>query len=256
MVPSGIRHFHLQVHYARSYCLSMTSSKMPFERGTVLVSRFLWTVAAEYTEKARIARRDRSDAAACPDALSAVVFAAMFVEAFLNEVSWYALEASFIEQSDSLARHDIERAFDMLNTLERCRAQPVEKVRMLSRMLPGSPLEHGAEPMQSLSTLFDIRNDIVHPKVKHSPRYVFAFMHKGMTVDKTKDQVQLAGWINQIQTAEIAAWACQTSRSVAKHIRSQIELLGDDVLVEGIVRFGTVDWTRMDPDPRVDWWKG
>lgn len=234
----------------------MISDQRPFERGTVLSSRFLWTVAAEYTEKARIARRERPDAAACPDALAAVVFATMFIEAFLNELAWYALDASLIEHSDSIARPKIEQAFEKLRDLEAERAQPLDKLRALSGLLPGQALAKGAEPMQSLGVLYAMRNDLVHLKVKATPAYLAVFMGKGMTVDKMSDGVQLAGWMNQIQTAEIAAWACQTSRAVAKHLRSQIELLGDDVLVDGIVQFGTVDWTRMDPDPRVDWWKG
>lgn len=227
----------------------------PFEQGKCYVARFLWNIAADRCQRAAREKVDNPQGAGWSDALAAIVFAAMSVEAFVNETSELVSDGLKLSGAEPATpqREQFLRAAAMVFQLEEDRASVVAKALMFSALLPGRRLSVDAEPLQGVTKLFRMRNDIVHPKVRATPAYVREFMARGMTVDGPDDYPQLAGWIFQIQNPLVAAWGCKVARSLVFHLLDQLGTVSDDeYLSESIVAFQRFGWETLARDARVD----
>src|SRR5262245_42574726 len=93
------------------------------------------------------------------DALVAVVFSAMSVEAFINEV---VLMASKVREEHT-EKYEAIKAFDLLaGELEKKRCSTEAKLKAYVLALTGQPVESGRPPYQDFALLMELRNALVH----------------------------------------------------------------------------------------------
>ena len=179
------------------------------------------------------AARDRAAAAvkANPedlpqDTLVAIVMSAVAVEGFINElaelIAAHALnrEVGIVKLSDSMI------AFaSAMGEIERARGSLHLKYLIASQILSGSMFDKGSNPFQDFATLVTVRNDIMHLKPQDKtvfvegglprvepPKYVKVLQQYGLA-KQFQDEV-IASWLTLLQTAEMAAWACDTARNM------------------------------------------
>jgi hypothetical protein len=185
----------------------------------VYVARYLWMLAAEEAVRADEFRRQHPQAGGAPSALSAIIYAAMSAEAFINEAAACLYRDTNTPSSVTGAR--LWEAGQLVQSLDRDRASTLTKYLAFSTIIGGDVLKTGAEPFQGLRTLFSMRNDIVHPAPKDEPGYIAQFRQRGLTFNTNDDEPKLAGWVFQLQTPGVARWACRSASAVIKHIQDQ-----------------------------------
>lgn len=180
-------------------------------REIVYSSFHLWNIAADAAQRAREVKA-ASPKACTADTIGVILLAAMSTEAFINELGTRLL----LELSPELpAMERWTSVGTLLQQLEKEKAQIKTKYLWVSQILPGCPLTKGKPPFQDFSRLIDIRNDIVHLKaLENEPKYLQDFSQRQWLYNKPKDEPKLAGWLFQLETPEIAAWACRAALSV------------------------------------------
>lgn len=191
--------------------------------------------------------------------MASIILAALSTESFIHEISFHVCSTAEMVRSEnptSPTNCQLFHALQFVEQLEKDRASTVSKYYYLSHLIAGQPLEKGSEPLQSLETLFSMRNDLVHPKVRSTtPKWVRAFYTRGMAYSKPEDELQLSGWYYQIQTPEIAAWACQAARRAIRHIQSQLLQVRDSEWMHETIKFHCGAWDTIDNEPKVDWFR-
>lgn len=179
-------------------------------RSIVYSSFHLWNIAADSAQRAHEIKA-ASPKACTADTISAILLAAMSTEAFINELGTRLLLQLPTDP-------EMERWISVgtiLEQLEKEKAQIRTKYLWVSQILPGCPFTKGKPPFQDFSKLIDMRNDIVHPRALESePKYLQDFGQRLWLYNKPKDEVKFAGWLFQLETPEIAAWACRAALGV------------------------------------------
>ncbi len=223
-------------------------------------ARFLWYTAAELCQSAIDMRKSNPDAAGWYPAVASIILAALSTESFIHEISfWGCSTGELVRKNDpsAIINNRLYNALKFVEQLENDRASTISKYYYLSHMIAGQPLEKGSEPLQALEVLFSMRNDLVHPKVKRgAPNWIHGFYQRGMTFNRKGDAVQLSGWYYQMQTPEIAAWACQTARRAIRHIQSQVLRERESEWMHNSIEFHCRVWDAIENEPKVDWFRG
>jgi len=131
--------------------------------------------------------------------------------------------------------------------------------------LPGAPLDKGGKIYQEYTRLTEIRNELVHIKAqvetvphehfkpedrKVAPDFMVFFESKGWTYNRKNDQSKLAGWIGQIQTPQVARWACRISATMILNIIERLAGTGQPIIndVYDCLHF---QWRNIVSDERV-----
>lgn len=113
---------------------------------------------------------------------------------------------------------------ELLEQLEDAHTQVTAKYLLASILLPKKPLRKGEQPYQDFDMLIDIRNDFVHPKAQvHPPKYFETFVNRGWTYNAKTDKVKLVGWMNQLETPQVARWACRAAHNMIWDIVERFE---------------------------------
>jgi hypothetical protein len=145
-------------------------------------------------------------------ALSVVLFAAMTIEAFLNELA-------FLAEGDSRVR----ALDDALSEVEDSRGSIRLKLVMATVAL-GKPIDKGSEPYQSFNLLFQVRDALVHlkPKVRN------LIGGEGMQPAKLLGDLRARGLIGDprgqdwflelLASGALCSWALDTARGVVEHV--------------------------------------
>jgi hypothetical protein len=94
-------------------------------------------------------------------ALVSIVFAAISLEAFINEAQEIA--DSSLKEGDSHPSQVVAFA-SVLNEAERSRASATLKFTLASALLSGQPFDRGAAPYQDFALLMRTRDELVHMK--------------------------------------------------------------------------------------------
>jgi hypothetical protein len=189
-------------------------------REIVFAAWYFWNIAADSAQRAREVKAAYPRACTA-DTISAILLAAMSTEAFINELS---VQLSLLNIYDTAASKNWAKVGNLLNLLEKEHIQVTSKYRLVANLLPEEPLETGKQPYQNFYHLIRIRNDFAHPKAQETePSYLKDFSQRGWLYNKQDDEPKLAGWMNQLQTPQIATWACQAARDIILNIVKRLE---------------------------------
>jgi hypothetical protein len=201
----------------------MSKAKTEF----VYSSWHLWNVAADSAQHSREVKASHPRACTT-DTISALLLSAMSTEAFINELGT-RLSLLSAYNGKNLGRSANIGTF--LEQLEAEHAQIKSKYLLVSNLLPGKPFVKGKPPFQDFSLLIDIRNDFAHLKVQRdAPKYIRSFSQKGWLYNKKKDKPKLVGWMFQLETPEVSAWACRTARTIIWDIVARFQTVTNPLL--------------------------
>jgi hypothetical protein len=164
----------------------------------------LWVLASSVTEGLDDGR-SLPPAKRTFAALSVILFAAMTIEAFLNDLA-------FVAEGTALG--------DALAEVEQSRGS-VQLKLLVATIALGRPIDRGLEPYQSFQLLFDVRNALVHlkPKVKSfvrpdrgmEPRKLLAELHRRNLIG---DPGGNEWFLELLGSRTLCAWALRTTHDV------------------------------------------
>ena len=135
--------------------------------------------------------------------------------------------------------------------MEQDRASVKLKYLLASKLLPGEPLQKGASPYQDFSLLIDMRNDFAHPRAQDAPRKYFEqFVSRGWTYNARADEVKLAGWMIQLETPQIACWACRSAHNIVWNLVERFDN-APEVVIQVVGDHLRFQWEKTLDDERV-----
>jgi len=202
-----------------------------------------------------IEARDKANEiqAASPDAwpheaLSAILFASLAAEAFINEVAEAAARDANGPWMTDLPGVDLLRDLaGTLSAIEDAQGSIGLKYHMASKILSGRTFDASKAPFQEFDTLVKVRNEIVHPRHRdrtREGRYIEPtspairdLQQRGLTTTRGRKPGDAAGgisWLNEIECARTATWACQTAREI---ITAVLTMLPQDFRLTAINHF-------------------
>ncbi|MFZ3201735.1 MAG: hypothetical protein WA175_11370 [Candidatus Acidiferrales bacterium] len=200
----------------------------------VLNTELIFEIALETAKRINAPRREGGKR----EALVSVVFAAVSLEAFLNEL--IELAQDFTEYEDALP---MTSAFAQLMS-QLGRLPIVLRFNMAHWMLTGGPYDTKSQPFQALTLLFQIRNDLVHFKPdplteegESKPLHT--------TLEKLRSEHILndsptpesnRSWVQSVGTKAVAEWACNATSLVAADLVSKLPMGAWRQTVEEVTR--------------------
>jgi hypothetical protein len=198
----------------------MTKKKTPSEmfvgslefKITFFNSPVLWKIAREMRDQAEWLKKNPLGMSS--RALVAVIFSAAATEAFINEL------ASAVRGEGQSFSPTLVAFSSAMQEIEDNRGSIALKYLIASQALSGKMFDKGANPYQDFDLLRRLRDQLVHVKSpdvltvpssssSKRPAVIIALRQKGLTYKLGEDDQ--TPWINELQTHELAAWACQTS---------------------------------------------
>ena len=217
----------------------------------VYAASHIWNIAADAAKRATDVKAAHPRACTS-DSVSAVIVAATATEAFINELS------HMLSTLDTLGRRALPTTLidwkgigELLEQLEDAHAQVTAKYLLASILLPKDALRKGEQPYQDFAMLIDIRNDFAHPRAQvRPPKYFDTFVNKRWTYNTKTDEVKLVGWMLQLETPEIARWACRAAHNIIWDIVERFEGTAEPLiqLLHQRLRF---HWSKTVNDARV-----
>lgn len=186
--------------------------------GLITHSGHLYSLAAKAYERCLQARKEgkaRED-----DAITAVVLAAASLEGFINDL---VLLSAFVDEPPNLVI--LSKDWEDFEKLS------IQAKYLLIALMLGRPLEKGINPYQDFQLLIQLRNALVHLKAAEilfeqgKLRWRETGILKKLAAKKLTCEAeapswyQLSSWYSQVSTAEIAAWACDTTVAMVCHLR-------------------------------------
>ena len=154
------------------------------------------------------------------DALASIIFSALSIEAFLNELPEIAAQRQE-EEAKSLVR--------VIQPLIDKRKPTLYKLLEASKCTSDSPLEEKTLPYKHVEDLIDLRNRIVHLKAgdtlsgrtsKHKD-IINKLRYAGVSIDSytvtNNDDEFHFPFIALISTQPVAEWACNVVANIVKH---------------------------------------
>jgi hypothetical protein len=191
---------------------------MPSSR--VLNTEVIFEVAVEAAKRINAPRREGGKR----EALVSVVFAAVSLEAFLNELIALAQDFANYENAPP-----ITSAFAQLMA-QLNRLSIVQRFNMAHWMLAGAPYDTNSQPFQALTLLFQIRNDLVHFKPdplteegesKPTHTALEKLRSKHILNDSSAPESSRS-WIQAVGTKAVGEWACNATSMVAADLVSKL----------------------------------
>ncbi len=191
----------------------------------MISSRFLNTevifdIALEAAKRIDAPRREGGKR----EALISVVFAAVSLEAFLNEL--VELARDFAEYENALP---MTSAFAQLMS-QLSRVPILLRFSMAHWILTGGPYDTDSQHFQALTLLFQVRNDLVHFKPdplidqgesKPTHTTLEKLRSKHILNDSSAPETNMS-WIQAVGTKAVAEWACNAASLVAADLVSKL----------------------------------
>lgn len=157
------------------------------------------------------------------DALAAIVFSALSIEAFLNELS--ALANQRVEE-------DAQNLTRMIQPLIDDKKETLEKLFEASKCTSDTPLNKGVRPYQDVKLLIDLRNRIVHLKAGDAlsgrteahKKILERLQNAGVSIDtstikpENSDDEFHFPFIALISTQAVAEWSCNVAANTVNHV--------------------------------------
>jgi hypothetical protein len=154
-------------------------------------------------------------------ALISVVFSAIALESFLNEITEHARQLS--EHQPTIQGHpEIVLFAQVMGDAEDAHARLESKFTFANWILSGRSINWGSQPYQDFALLMRLRNDLVHTKTNKLFDYGTMTNEEGhrelmsrfRNKDILADSMPTGSWTYLIQTKAVAEWACRTAASV------------------------------------------
>jgi hypothetical protein len=179
--------------------------------------------ALQTIERKRVPERQRDQR----EALIAVVFSAMTLEAFINEFGDLAAADWASAPGDPQSIKEMGVA---LKGLEERQASIQRKYRKAKRILTGQHYDQSGQPYQDFKMLIDLRNALVHIKglglygvsstgtdsLTQSPDVIAQL--RGDVLADVSGMDPPAFWIEKLQCLASARWACTTAADMIDSI--------------------------------------
>jgi len=212
----------------------------------VLNTEVIFELALEAAKRINAPRREGGKR----DALVSVVFAAVSLEAFLNEL--IELAQDFANYQNALP--SISAFAQLMPQLSRLPI--VLRFQMAHWMLTGGPYDTNSQSFQALTLLFQIRNDLLHfkpdplteggePKPTHTT--LGKLLSKHILNDSLAPESNRS-WIQEVGTKAVAEWACNAASLVAAELVSKLPAGAWRQSVEEVTRkISTVQFSSEDP---------
>jgi hypothetical protein len=179
-----------------------------------------------------------------PDALAAIVFSALWVEAFANELLHRFETARHDELTEPLRRlRTMANAAD----LSARDARLDVKVQVIAASLTGSPFDRGRQPFQDFQLLLRLRNDLVHHRpetvdeveVEHegAPLIIPRQLHERVKslvsrgIIKTPDAKVFYSLVSLLERPQVAQWAFETAARMIRALADTLPSEGWRILV-------------------------
>lgn len=151
------------------------------------------------------------------DALTALLFSAATLEAFIAELAFHAQTSVRLFPTLS----PVQALASALKEVEASRGSVRLKYIVAKAVLSGDTYDKGTQPYQDFDLLIRIRDSIVHLKperITQEPhKIVSALMAKGLC-DRVDPHVK-SSWVYQITTRAVARWACNVVRDMVNSLR-------------------------------------
>ena len=208
----------------------------------------LWNIAADAASQAKI-KKVAQPKITTADSISAIILSAVATEAFINELGTHL---TLLQKSELMGVEDWIRVGTQLEEFEAGHEQVTAKYLLVSKLLPGEPLKKGELLFQDFRLLINVRNDFAHPKAQQEPpKYFEVFENRGWTYNKKTDKPKLYRWMTQLETPEIACWACRSAHNIIWNI---IERFGDTdhVVIADLYQGMKFQWGKTLSDKRVN----
>ena len=156
------------------------------------------------------------------DSLAAIVFAALSVEAFLNELPALANQRE---------EEDAKNLVHVIRPLINNKKETLEKLFEASKWTSDKPLEKGIRPYQDVKLLIDLRNRIVHLKAgdtisgrtREHQGIINRLKNAGVSIDsytinlENDDEFHFP-FIALISTQAVAEWSCNVAANIVNHL--------------------------------------
>jgi hypothetical protein len=200
-------------------------------KGNYMHAGALWAFAAKLAKRYEEAERDETPERQ-PAALSVLLFSAMAVESFLNELAMVALRHAAEEPLAAAVAGALDEAEDSRGSI---------RLKLwVATIALGQPIEKGAEPYQSFDLLFKVRDHIVHLKphrqtvtaegVEMEPKTLLKLLHaRKLIADPTS--LPARSFLEILTSASMCAWAVRSAATVVRHVADLIpdSKLGEEV---------------------------
>jgi hypothetical protein len=151
------------------------------------------------------------------DALTAVLFAAATLEAFVMELALTAEMGAKLSHTPS----PVASLAGVLNEAESFHVSVKLKYILAKVILSGQPYDKGRQPYQDFDLLFAIRDAIVHYKpdnVTQNPHKIVAALAGRGLCEPEQPHVK-SSWLHQITTRAVARWACNVVHDMVASLR-------------------------------------
>jgi hypothetical protein len=163
-----------------------------------------------------------------PDALVAILFAAISLEAFINELAY----CSVPDDGDTVIA-----LRNVLNEAEASRAPTRAKYHLAKLVLSQKGFDRGAAPFQNFDTLMRLRDLIVHAHVQpgviedekgqilnadppaavktlQAARVISTISEICTLLEIPADSLVNANWLDVVSTKAVARWACNAAAAM------------------------------------------
>jgi|ERR1700678_82793 len=173
-------------------------------------------------------------------ALISIVFAAMSLEAFLNEL--IELAQDYDDYVDPLPA--ISSFALLMSDLEKVQGSVETRFNMAHWLLTGRPFAKGEQPFQNFKLLFQLRNDLMHFKPdplmeEGEPKPTLGIISKlhglGILNDSPAPDSNRS-WVHVLGTRAVAEWACNTTSRMTTDIVSKLPESGWKHTVEEVTK--------------------
>ena len=201
-------------------------------------SGHLWTIAVDAAIRAQVSRINLPHAPTAETTV-AIIMAAVAAEAFINELPQLILAHDKYGPHPRTVTDTTWRAIAAsIEQLETDHVQVTGKYLIASVLLPGEPLQRDEQTFADFSKLITIRNNLVHLKVQVESNYPGAakqktflndFKNRRWTNPPLEDGGTAIGWLKQIQTPQVARWACRSSANIIWDTFQRLESLPEPV---------------------------
>ncbi len=180
-------------------------------------------------------KRSNSNVPGEYDAIVAIVFWAMYLEAFINEKISHAMNMLLNNAQDpegSLGKelctfaHLGKWAYDQ-------KARTATKYHAAKLAFTGRPYKEGARPFQDLGHLIDLRNMLVHMRIEKilaGPNGTLVVTHPSVTnhlenlkvIDALPPDAPAQSFLGRINTPLVARWAYDTATEMVQDVVKDI----------------------------------
>jgi hypothetical protein len=173
-------------------------------------------------------------------ALISIVFAAMSLEAFLNEL--IELAQDYGDYMEALPA--ISSFAQLMSDLEKVQGSVETRFNMAHWLLTGRPFAKAEQPFQNFKLLFQLRNDLMH--FKPDPRMeeagpkpapgIIAKLHGLSILNDSPAPDSNRSWVHSLGTRAVAEWACNTSSRMTADMVSKLPESGWRHTVEDVTK--------------------